>query len=51
MGLALVKKIVEAYGGHTSIDSDGIRGCAIRFTWPINIEERLTRASLAETKL
>jgi PAS domain S-box-containing protein len=51
MGLALVKKIVEAYGGNTSIASDGIRGCAIRFTWPINIEERLPRANPAEAKL
>ncbi|MGV3582484.1 MAG: sensor histidine kinase [Methylophilus sp.] len=45
MGLALVKKIVETYGGTTSIVSDGIRGTTIRFTWPINIEGRLTRAS------
>jgi len=51
MGLALVKKIVEAYGGSTSIESDGIRGSAIRFTWPINIEERLNRANSAEAKL
>ncbi len=45
MGLALVKKIVEAYGGTTGIDSDGIRGTSIRFTWPINIEGRLASAS------
>ena len=51
MGLALVKKIVEAYGGTTSIVSDGIRGTTIRFTWPINIEERLKRANPAEAKL
>ena len=51
MGLALVKKIVETYGGKTGITSDGIRGCSIRFTWPINIEERLHRANPAETKL
>ncbi|WP_018986820.1 PAS domain-containing sensor histidine kinase [Methylophilus methylotrophus] len=51
MGLALVKKIVEAYGGTTSIVSDGIRGTTIRFTWPINIEERLIRANPAEAKL
>ncbi|HSH87658.1 MAG TPA: PAS domain S-box protein [Methylophilus sp.] len=51
MGLALVKKIVEAYGGTTSIVSDGKRGCSVRFTWPINIEERLTRANLTEAKL
>jgi PAS domain S-box-containing protein len=40
MGLALVKKIVETYGGNTSIMSDGIRGLTIRFTWPIKIEGR-----------
>lgn len=51
MGLALVKKIVEAYGGTTSIVSDGIRGTTIRFTWPINIEERLIRANPAEATL
>ncbi|BEV09268.1 MULTISPECIES: PAS domain-containing sensor histidine kinase [unclassified Methylophilus] len=51
MGLALVKKIVEAYGGSTSIRSDGQRGCAITFTWPINIEERLMRANPAQTSL
>lgn len=45
MGLALVKKIVETYGGTTNIVSDGIRGSTIRFTWPINIEERFIRAS------
>ncbi|WP_020182268.1 PAS domain S-box protein [Methylotenera sp. 1P/1] len=45
MGLALVKKIVEAYGGTTGIVSDGIRGTSIRFTWPINIEGRLASAS------
>ena len=38
MGLALVKKIVETYGGDTSIVSDGIRGTSICFTWPIKIE-------------
>jgi len=45
MGLALVKKIVETYGGTTNIVSDGNRGSSIRFTWPINIEGRLVRAS------
>jgi len=40
MGLALVKKIVENYGGKTSITSDGIRGTTIHFTWPVNIKGR-----------
>ena len=51
MGLALVKKIVEAYGGYTRITSDGKRGCAITFTWPMNIEERLLRANPLQTPL
>ena len=41
MGLALIKKIVEAYGGQVSIVSDGVRGCCLRFTWPLSIERRL----------
>jgi PAS domain S-box-containing protein len=49
MGLALVKKIVEAYGGNTGIISDGIRGTSIHFTWPIDIERRLTSASPSQT--
>ncbi|OIR06567.1 phytochrome-like protein cph1 [mine drainage metagenome] len=45
MGLALVKKIVETYGGSIRIESDGMRGTSIRFTWPIKIEGRVTNAS------
>lgn len=45
MGLALVKKIVETYGGTTSIVSDGSRGSSICFTWPIRIEGRLPIAN------
>lgn len=41
MGLALVKKIVESYGGETTIQSDGVRGCCVSFTWPLNITRRL----------
>lgn len=37
MGLALVKKLVECYGGTIGIDSDGVRGCSIHFTWPVAI--------------
>lgn len=37
MGLALVKKIVETDGGTITIASDGVRGCSMRFTWPITI--------------
>lgn len=35
MGLALVKKTVEARGGTVTLESDGEHGCAICFTWPI----------------
>jgi len=45
MGLALVKKIVETYGGSIRIVSDGVRGTSICFTWPIKIEGRVTNAS------
>lgn len=51
MGLALVKKIVETYGGHTSIVSDGIRGTSVRFTWPLNIEGKGSIANTSQTKL
>lgn len=41
MGLALVKKIVETYGGKVVIESDGIRGCRVTFTWPRTIDRKL----------
>lgn len=34
MGLALVKKTIEARGGSISLESDGAQGCTFRFTWP-----------------
>lgn len=40
MGLALIKKIVENYGGKISVDSNG-RGCCFRFTWPKNIKGKI----------
>jgi signal transduction histidine kinase len=36
MGLALVKKIVEQYGGTVKVESNG-RGCCFKFTWPTSI--------------
>ena len=34
MGLALVRKVVERYGGYVQlIDCDG-RGTTVEFTWP-----------------
>ncbi|WP_344796802.1 HAMP domain-containing sensor histidine kinase [Litoribacillus peritrichatus] len=34
MGLALIKKIVEFYGGQVSLASDEGEGTEIKFTWP-----------------
>lgn len=34
MGLAMVKKAVEAAGGKVMLESDGQNGCVFRFTWP-----------------
>lgn len=39
MGLALIKKIVEAYGGNIRIFSEG-RGCQFTFSWPTHITKR-----------
>jgi PAS domain S-box-containing protein len=51
MGLALVKKIIETYGGRTSIVSDGNRGTSINFTWPIKIDGKVSIANNAQAKL
>ena len=34
MGLAIVKKAVEHYGGRVRVESDGQRGTTFAFTWP-----------------
>ena len=39
MGLALIKKIVETYGGKISVISEG-RGCCFTFTWPTHIKRK-----------
>lgn len=39
MGLALIKKIVETYGGNISLYSEG-RGCRFTFTWPQIIKRK-----------
>jgi signal transduction histidine kinase len=39
MGLALVKKIVEHYGGSVAIHAAQPRGTEVRFTWPLKIAE------------
>jgi signal transduction histidine kinase len=38
MGLALVKKIVEARGGTIQLESAEGRGATFRFTWPRSAE-------------
>ncbi|MBK9026777.1 MAG: CHASE domain-containing protein [Propionivibrio sp.] len=43
IGLALVKKAVEAMGGIVTLESDGKRGCTVRFTWPTTDQEEKTR--------
>jgi len=39
MGLALVKRIVERYGGRVWLDDATERGATFRFTWPKRIGE------------
>jgi signal transduction histidine kinase len=34
IGLALVKKAVESVGGTVRVESNGHRGCIVKFTWP-----------------
>ncbi|MFT7623899.1 MAG: PAS domain S-box-containing protein [Myxococcota bacterium] len=33
MGLAIVAKVVETFGGSISLESDGVRGTTFEFTW------------------
>jgi len=40
MGLAIVKKIVDTYSCRVAIDSEGVRGTKIRFSWPFEPELR-----------
>lgn len=40
MGLALVKKIIESFGGWVTLESDGSCGCTFRFLWPATIVTR-----------
>ena len=35
VGLALVKKTVESYGGQITIESTIGQGALFRFTWPV----------------
>lgn len=40
MGLALVRKQVELFGGSVTVRSDGMRGTAFEFTWPNDSDMR-----------
>jgi signal transduction histidine kinase len=35
MGLSIVKKVVESYGGTITVESDGKKGTKFYFTWPV----------------
>ncbi|UCF66068.1 MAG: PAS domain S-box protein, partial [Acidobacteriota bacterium] len=39
IGLALVRRLVEAFGGRVWVESTGERGATFRFTWPQRIED------------
>jgi PAS domain S-box-containing protein len=39
IGLALVKKVVEAQGGHIVLESDGHTGSTFRFSWPLRAQQ------------
>ena len=38
MGLAIVKKIIEAHEGEISLDSEPGKGTTVRFTWPRQLQ-------------
>lgn len=48
MGLAIVKKQVESYGGTITVDSDEGRGAKFSFTWPISLQEEIHTTELRE---
>jgi signal transduction histidine kinase len=47
IGLAVVKKTVEQFGGYITIESGESRGIAFRFTWPKTTEDKPGEANHA----
>jgi len=49
MGLAIVRKNIEVYGGTLDLESDVGKGSAFRFTWPIPQATRGGRVNKSQT--
>ncbi|MCG3125402.1 MAG: Adaptive-response sensory-kinase SasA [Phycisphaerae bacterium] len=49
MGLAIVKRMVEAVGGTIRVESDGQRGSTFRFTWPRTLQPPQAAVTAAPT--
>lgn len=49
MGLAIIKKIVEFYGGKVSVESEIAKGSIFSFTWPKDIEKCKSDLVLSES--
>ena len=43
IGLAIVKKIIDGYGGHITVQSDLNQGAIFRFSWPKSLSRQDTR--------
>ncbi|MFC1478343.1 PAS domain S-box protein [Candidatus Margulisiibacteriota bacterium] len=45
MGMAMVKKIIETYGGYLILDSEPGRGTSVQFSWPKKINAKCCKHS------
>ena len=43
MGLPMVQRIVEGFGGEVGVDREGGRGTTFHFTWPKKIPESVLK--------